>query len=276
MQNFEGFFNSKCTECSLSQYVATEIGSILWCMTFTRFFQSDPTWMFSNRGRIRIHFYFPADYRETHAYTGYHTASTNITTLLEVTKKKRSTRKGENILWKVTLNSYFPLQAKGKIIVFDQQFVSYEVTVVYRDFGAYEASKVGGVASLIRSITPFSIDSPHTGWQYYKNGTAKIPTACITVEDAEMLSRMAARGDKIVLHLYMEAQNFSPAISRNTVAEIVGTTNPEQVGMYIPYWKNDKVEFKPTRILHVSYLIHIPTVLCKISRNQRDYICSAF
>lgn len=191
-------------------------------------------------------------------------------------EKKRSTRKGENILWKVTLNSYFPLQAKGKIIVFDQQFVSYEVTVVYRDFGAYEASKVGGVASLIRSITPFSIDSPHTGWQYYKNGTAKIPTACITVEDAEMLSRMAARGDKIVLHLYMEAQNFSPAISRNTVAEIVGTTNPEEVGMYIPYWKNDKVEFKPTRILHVSYLIHIPTVLCKISRNQRDYICSAF
>jgi carboxypeptidase Q len=120
-------------------------------------------------------------------------------------------------------------QAKGKIVVFDQAYVSYGVTVAYRDYGAYEASKVGGVASLIRSIAPFSINSPHTGWQDYKNGTVKVPTACITIEDAEMLSRMAARGDRIVIHLYMEAQNLPPATSRNTVAEIVGTTYPEQV-----------------------------------------------
>lgn len=121
------------------------------------------------------------------------------------------------------------LQAKGKIVVFDQGYVSYGVSVAYRDFGAYEASKVGGVASLIRSIAPFSINSPHTGWQDYRNGTAKIPTACITVEDAEMLSRMAARGEKIVIHLYMEAKNLPRATSRNTVAEIVGTTYPNQV-----------------------------------------------
>ena len=125
------------------------------------------------------------------------------------------------------MSKYF--QAKGKIVVFDQVYVSYGVSVAYRDHGAYEASKVGGVASLIRSIAPFSIDSPHTGWQDYKNGTAKIPTACITIEDAEMLSRMAARGDKIVIQLYMEAENLPPATSRNTVAEIIGTTHPEQV-----------------------------------------------
>ena len=95
--------------------------------------------------------------------------------------------------------------------------------------GAYEASKVGGVASLIRSITPFSINSPHTGWQLYQDDVPKIPTACITVEDAEMLSRMAARGDKIVINLYMEAQNKAPFTSRNVVGEIVGSTYPEQV-----------------------------------------------
>ena len=111
-------------------------------------------------------------------------------------------------------------------------YVSY-VSVAYRNHGAYEASKVGGVASLIRSVAPFSINSPHTGWQDYKNGTAKIPTACITIEDAEMLSRMAARGDKIVIHLYMEAQNLPRVTSRNTVAEIVGSTYPQQVCHYV-------------------------------------------
>lgn len=107
--------------------------------------------------------------------------------------------------------------------------MNYGVSVAYRASGAYEASKVGGVASLIRSIAPFSINSPHTGFQYYRRGAAKIPTACITVEDAEMLSRMAARGDKIVIQLYMEAKNLPPATSKNTVAEIEGTTHPEQV-----------------------------------------------
>lgn len=46
-----------------------------------------------------------------------------------------------------------------------------------------------------------------------------------------MLSRMAARGDKIVIHLYMEAQNLPGATSRNTVAEIVGSKYPDQVSL---------------------------------------------
>lgn len=49
-------------------------------------------------------------------------------------------------------------EAKGKIVVYNQPFVSYEETVAYRADGASEAAKVGAVASLIRSITPFSIN----------------------------------------------------------------------------------------------------------------------
>lgn len=67
---------------------------------------------------------------------------------------------------------YFPFfQAKGKIIVYNQQYVSYGKTVQYRALGAREAAKVGGVASLIRSVTPFSIYSPHTGWQVHIEAT---------------------------------------------------------------------------------------------------------
>lgn len=49
-------------------------------------------------------------------------------------------------------------EAKGKIVVYNQPFVSYGDTVAYRVSGASEAAKVGAVASLIRSITPFSIN----------------------------------------------------------------------------------------------------------------------
>lgn len=49
-------------------------------------------------------------------------------------------------------------EAKGKIVVYNQPFVSYGETVAYRASGASEAAKVGAVASLIRSITPFSIN----------------------------------------------------------------------------------------------------------------------
>lgn len=44
-----------------------------------------------------------------------------------------------------------------------------------------------------------------------------------------MMTRMAARGTKIVVNLKMEAKTLPPAISRNTVAEVKGSVYPEQV-----------------------------------------------
>lgn len=86
------------------------------------------------------------------------------------------------------------MKVSGKIVVYNQPYVSYSETVVYRSSGASEASKYGAAAALIRSITPFSLNTPHTGHQTYADGVKKIPAACITVEDAEMLNRMYDRG----------------------------------------------------------------------------------
>ena len=66
--------------------------------------------------------------------------------------------------------NFFSSQAKGKIVVFNEKWIRYGKTVAYRDNAAVEVAKVGGLASLIRSVTPFSINSPHTGWQYYQKG----------------------------------------------------------------------------------------------------------
>uniref|UniRef100_A0A8C2XDC2 Carboxypeptidase Q n=1 Tax=Cyclopterus lumpus TaxID=8103 RepID=A0A8C2XDC2_CYCLU len=120
-------------------------------------------------------------------------------------------------------------EAIARIVVFNQPFVSYGETVAYRAYGASEAAKVGAVATLIRSITPFSINSPHTGWQDYQEGVKRIPSACITVEDAELMWRMAQRGQRIVVRLSMGAKTLPDADSFNTVAEITGWQHPEQV-----------------------------------------------
>ncbi|KAL1444634.1 hypothetical protein MTO96_029736 [Rhipicephalus appendiculatus] len=120
-------------------------------------------------------------------------------------------------------------KAKGKIVVFNQAFVSYDKTVKYREHGATEAAKAGAVAALVRSVTPFSINSPHTGVMEYGKNTPRIPTASITLEDAELLARWQDRGIKPVIKLVMGAKRLPPGVSRNTIAEIRGRTKPKEV-----------------------------------------------
>ncbi|MEO8032601.1 MAG: M28 family metallopeptidase [Gemmatimonadota bacterium] len=129
--------------------------------------------------------------------------------------------------------------ARGKIVLFDVPFTEYDQTVAYRWGGASAAAKVGAVASLVRSVGPASIASPHTGAMGYDSTAAKIPTAALTVEDAMMLHRMQNRGQKIVIRLTMEARTLPDAPSRNVMAELVGREHPDQVvvlGGHIDSW----------------------------------------
>ncbi|XP_055546819.1 carboxypeptidase Q-like [Wyeomyia smithii] len=112
---------------------------------------------------------------------------------------------------------------QGKIVVFVPKWVSYGVTGQYRREGAAAAAEKGAVAALIRSVTPFSIGSPHTGVQTYEAGVKQIPIAAITVEDAEMLLRKYRRGETLKLHIVMEDYNLDPFMSRNVIGELEGT-----------------------------------------------------
>ncbi len=120
-------------------------------------------------------------------------------------------------------------EAAGKIVVFNLPFTSYHETVQIRVHGAVEAARAGAVASLIRSVTPYSIQSPHTGGMTYDDAVPKIPHAAITTEDADMMQRMQERGEKIVVRLKMSAQKLPDALSRNVVAEITGREKPEEI-----------------------------------------------
>lgn len=130
-------------------------------------------------------------------------------------------------------------EAHGRIVLFDVPFTTYGQTVQYRSRGAIEAAKVGAAASLIRSVTPYSQQTPHTGNSSYEDGVPKIPHAAITVEDAMMLHRMQDRGQRPELLLKMEAKTQPDAMSRNVMAEIVGSEFPNEVvvlGGHIDSW----------------------------------------
>lgn len=120
------------------------------------------------------------------------------------------------------LNGLSNETVEGKIVVFVPQWVNYGVTGEYRRLGASAAARKGAVASLIRSVTQFSIGSPHTGVQQYEEDVQKIPTASLTVEHAEMLLRKYRRGEKLRIHLEMQDENLGMFTSRNTIGELEG------------------------------------------------------
>jgi carboxypeptidase Q len=130
-------------------------------------------------------------------------------------------------------------EARGKIVLFDVPFTEYRETVHYRVEGASAAARAGAVASLIRSVASFSIRSPHTGVMHYDSTVARIPTAALSVEDAEMLHRFQNRGQAVVVTLRMGARTLPDAPSRNVVAEVVGRERPDELvvlGGHIDSW----------------------------------------
>ena len=130
-------------------------------------------------------------------------------------------------------------EARGRIVLFNVPFTTYGETRPIRSDGAVAAARAGAVASLIRSVTPYSQQTPHTGALSYQDGVRRIPHAAITVEDAERIQRIVDRGERVELHLYMSAETLPDAPSRNVMAEIEGSELPGQVvvlGGHIDSW----------------------------------------
>jgi carboxypeptidase Q len=119
--------------------------------------------------------------------------------------------------------------ARGKIVVYNAPFTNYGATVLYRLQGASRAARYGAVAALVRSITPVSLQTPHTGAMQYDPAQPKIPVAAITIEAAELLQRMNDRGERPTLRLKMEAKFLPDAESANVIAELKGSEKPDEI-----------------------------------------------
>ena len=124
----------------------------------------------------------------------------------------------------------------GKIVLFNVPYEGYNRTVVYRTAGPSRAARLGAVAALVRSITPVSIESPHTGALEYADGFPRIPAAAVTIEDALLVQRLV---DSVTAHLEMEAHMLPDADSANVIGEIPGRERPDEIvviGGHLDSW----------------------------------------
>jgi carboxypeptidase Q len=130
-------------------------------------------------------------------------------------------------------------EAKGKIVLYDAEWRDYGYNGAFRQQGAIAAAKVGAVASLARAAGPYSMRTPHTGNMSYDSTVTKIPHASVTAEDAMMMRRMIARGQKVTVTLKMSAKTLPDAQSHNVMGELTGREKPNEVvvmGGHIDSW----------------------------------------
>jgi len=123
----------------------------------------------------------------------------------------------------------------GKIVLFDFPFDkkkaaagfaldAYSEAVVYRGAGAKAAAALGAIASLVRSVGGADYRLPHTGW----SSPAVIPAGAVAVEDADLISHLAAQG-RVRMHLTLTPQSLPETTGYNVVGDLRGSQHPEQV-----------------------------------------------
>lgn len=138
-------------------------------------------------------------------------------------------------------------KAAGKIVLFNNPMPTYDpetgsgygTAVRFRHKGAQLAAEHGAVACLVRSVTARSLHTSHTGAMSYGDAFKKVPAAAISIEDAELISRLTARGIDVRVNLKMEARNEGQAKSANVIGELRGREKPEEVvviGGHLDAW----------------------------------------
>jgi carboxypeptidase Q len=130
-------------------------------------------------------------------------------------------------------------EIKGKIVLFNADWVNYGVTNQYRTAGPSRAAALGAVGVLVRSVGPMGLRTPHTGGTIYAADQPKLPAAAIPAEDANRFQRLQDRGTKIRVKLSMEAHFEADSQSYNVVGEIRGRELPNEVivvGGHIDSW----------------------------------------
>jgi len=128
---------------------------------------------------------------------------------------------------------------EGKIVLYNAPFTTYGETVAYRSDGASRAASLGAVAALVRSVTPLSLSTPHTGGMNYAEGADRIPAAAITIEDAERYAALYRAGVNMRVRLQMGARTLPDADSANVIGEIEGSESPGEIvvfGGHIDSW----------------------------------------
>ena len=139
---------------------------------------------------------------------------------------------------------------KGKIVFYNspmdmdliergRAFEAYGKAVVFRGTGASRAAEVGAVGAVVRSVASASLRTPHTGAMRYDEKQPKIPAAAMTTEDAELVHRLLAKGERVRMHFVLTPKTLPDVESANVIAEIRGSERPNDVvliGGHLDSW----------------------------------------
>ncbi|MEO8381221.1 MAG: M20/M25/M40 family metallo-hydrolase [Acidobacteriota bacterium] len=118
-------------------------------------------------------------------------------------------------------------------------FDAYGKAVAFRSAGPSHAAAYGAVAAVIRSIASASLRSPHTGSLHYDEKQPKIPAAALSTEDAELIHRLLAKGQRVRMNLTLTPRTLPDVPSANVVAEIRGSERPQEIvliGGHLDSW----------------------------------------
>jgi Zn-dependent M28 family amino/carboxypeptidase len=107
-------------------------------------------------------------------------------------------------------------------------FASYSGAVDQRVHGASEAAKYGAVGAVVRSLTLFQDDIPHTGTLRYKEEFDKIPAVAISTNDANLLSKTLKEDPNLDFYFETHCQMFKDKLSYNVIGELTGSEKPNQ------------------------------------------------
>ncbi|OEZ89610.1 aminopeptidase YwaD precursor [Janthinobacterium sp. HH106] len=129
-------------------------------------------------------------------------------------------------------------EVKGAIVLIDTPFdqemaerglagVTYGQGSRARFLGPKAAAELGAAAALVRSVGGANFRIPHAGATGLDDNK-RIPAAAVTVEDALLIGRLAARGP-LKMHLTLTPQNLPEADSYNVIADWPGTDKAGEV-----------------------------------------------
>ena len=136
-------------------------------------------------------------------------------------------------------------KAAGKIVLVNKpmdrtrDFQGYGPVSAVRVRAASEAARLGAVAALVRSAGSGYHRLAHTGAMRYEEGVARIPTAALAAEDADLIHRLLAAGGPVKLRLRLTARAGGEAPGWNVVGELRGRGKPEEIvviGCHLDSW----------------------------------------
>jgi carboxypeptidase Q len=140
-------------------------------------------------------------------------------------------------------------RASGKIVFIDQKTErsrngsGYGKAVAARSEGPSEAAKRGALAFALRSIGTDHDRLAHTGATRYSEGVRAIPAVAVSNPDADLIARLSLQpryqGRPVKMHLSLASEGGIAATSHNVIAEIPGSSSPEEVvmiGAHLDSW----------------------------------------